>query len=331
MSGVRFQFSWKVAAPGYEWILAYDQQQGRKEARLALAESTPKGNQAPEGDGYSPEPNPALFRVLAETPPEQNDILDFANRYGNLGLEAKLIPAKGTMGKQAGAVMGSFLDSWRGQIASLRRLCGLWDLIQQQDLAALAYCFKWEETPDGPTMHFCSHPEPFTPDAPPLGHDRVRELIPLDGSEPGLMDSHRTGDVLLPAKLYLQWVLDLHLHHASDDVKVAMVWDSRREQPTLGYWCPTLLSAVWVQFATAVNENLSYGRCRECGKWFAVAPKAARVTRRFCSTACRSKAYRERQEKARRMFAKKKKIEQIAEELDSDLATVRRWITGFKE
>jgi hypothetical protein len=331
MSGVRFQFSWKVAAQGYEWILAYDQQQGLKETRLALVVSTPNGYQAPEGDGYNPEPNPALFRVLAETPPEQDDILDFANRYGNLGTETKLFPAKGTMGKQAGAVIGSFLDSWRGQIGSLRRLCGLWDLIHRQDLAALACYFIWQESPDWPAVHFNSHPEPFTPEAPPLGHDVVRESIPFDASEPGLIESHRTGDVLLPAKLYLQGVLDQHLNHASDDVKVAMAWDSRREQPTLGYWCPTLISAVWLQFATAVNENLTYGRCRECGKWFEVAPKAARVTRRFCSTACRSKAYRERQEKARRMFAEKKKIEQIAEELDSDLATVRRWITGFKE
>jgi hypothetical protein len=91
-----------------------------------------------------------------------------------------------------------------------------------------------------------------------------------------------------------------------------------------------LLSAVWLQFATAVNENVGHGRCRECGKWFVVAPNAARSSRRFCSTACRSKAYRERQDRARQMHAAKKSFAEIAAELDSDVATVRKWITGFK-
>jgi hypothetical protein len=88
---------------------------------------------------------------------------------------------------------------------------------------------------------------------------------------------------------------------------------------------------VWLQFATVVSENLVYGRCPECGTWFEVAPNAARSSRRFCSTGCRSKAYRERQDRARQLHTAGKTFEEIAAELESDAATVRKWVTGFRE
>src|SRR5262249_24513936 len=132
-------------------------------------------------------------------------------------------------------------------------------------------------------------------------------------------------------KAYLQGQLDLHLHHAADDVQVGMRWDSRRGHPALSYYCPSLLSAVLLQFATAVNENVGHGRCRECGTWFVVAPNAFRSSRMFCSTGCRSKAYRERQVRARQMYTAQKSFEEIAKELDSDVATIKKWVTGFEE
>jgi hypothetical protein len=58
----------------------------------------------------------------------------------------------------------------------------------------------------------------------------------------------------------------------------------------------------------------------------------ARSHRRFCSNACKTKAHRNKQDRARQLFTvEKKTFEEIAKELDSDVATVRRWITGIKE
>ena len=94
---------------------------------------------------------------------------------------------------------------------------------------------------------------------------------------------------------------------------------------------PSLLGAVWFQLADAVTHDRVFSSCRECQKWFAVGPEVARSNRRFCSNACRSKAYRERQDRARRMCTAGKTFEEIAEALDSDVPTVRRWITGLKE
>jgi hypothetical protein len=261
------------------------------------------------------EGDPLLFRTFAEVAPEEAAIEAFASQHGNLlHPDGPLSPVRRGGAKEPDVVAGVSLDLWVGQITEMRRLTELWDLIQQEDEKALAQHICWgEETLDEPAI-YCDG-----------------ELIDSVVSWTQPLANLRPGDVIGPAKAHLQVQLDLHLHHASDDVKVGMTWDYRRQHPVVAYWCPSLLSSVWLQFATVVSENLAYGRCRECNKWFEVGANAARSSRLFCSTACRSKAYRERQDRARQMFAANKTFEEISEELDIDVATLRRWITGSKE
>jgi hypothetical protein len=109
-----------------------------------------------------------------------------------------------------------------------------------------------------------------------------------------------------------------------------VIWDRQRQRPALCLEAPTLLSAVYFQLADAISNDRTFSRCLQCGKWFAVAPDAARSHRRFCSNGCRSKAYRGRQDRARQLFTAGKGFEEIAHELDSDVLTVKRWITGFQ-
>lgn len=144
------------------------------------------------------------------------------------------------------------------------------------------------------------------------------------------MERFTVGEVLLPGWAYLQGQIDDCLGQL-DPAKPCMAWDPKRERPALRYGPHTLLDALWLQFADAVDRDKVFGQCQECGKWFEIAPDAARTHRRFCSNSCRGKAYRERQDKARQLFTVGKTFEEIADELDSDVATVRRWITGSKE
>jgi hypothetical protein len=332
MSGVRFTFGWKVPRTGYKWIQATKPGQGTENCQPALVEAAQVDPGAGEADVLDPEPHPVLFRLFALIPADENGILKIANRFGDLGTAKTLTPALPGTGRKAKAVEGTLLSTWKGQIAAVDRLSRLWDLIQRDDACALTPYIRWEPTtPEGPTAYFDSAPAEAAQDAPSLGDVRISEPIGSVASDARLKASYRTGDVVVPAKIYLQTVLDLHLHHAADDVKVGMTWDARREQPVLSYWCPTLLAAVWTQFATVVSENLTFGSCRECGRWFEIAPNVARASRRFCSIACRSKAYRERQERARRMHAEGMAIPEIADALDSNMGAVRRWITGVKE
>jgi hypothetical protein len=276
---------------------------------------------------FPPEPDPLLFRIFAEVNPDENGILTFANRHGDLRGEWSCLSRGGREIRSHSALEGEPLDIWQGQIAAMQRLTGLWNLILREDEEALARHIRWEREPtEGLCVRFDSHPGPVSGGAPSLGAARISEVIASAESGPELLREFRVGEVVQPAKAYLQGQLDSHLHHVAEDVQVGMWWDSRRRHPGLSYWCPTLLSALWLQFATAVSENVGHGRCPECGTWFVVAQRAFRSSRLFCSTACRSKAYRERQGRARQLYTSGKSFEAIAEELDSDVATVRRWI-----
>ena len=53
-----------------------------------------------------------------------------------------------------------------------------------------------------------------------------------------------------------------------------------------------LLGAIWLQFALALEENPKQRKCEICGRWFTVSPRGNRANVAYCSTRCRSAAYR---------------------------------------
>jgi hypothetical protein len=97
-----------------------------------------------------------------------------------------------------------------------------------------------------------------------------------------------------------------------------------------GYVPADLLKALWLQFALGTSEGKEYRSCVVCGTWYELSPDTARTTRLFCSDGCKSKGYRQKQERARQLFSEKNTFRQIAKVLGSDAATVKRWITGKK-
>jgi hypothetical protein len=97
-------------------------------------------------------------------------------------------------------------------------------------------------------------------------------------------------------------------------------------------WPRNLLGALWLEFAEAYAGK-ELRQCVECKKWFAVRGHLPRSRSdvRYCSVACRNRAYRSRQEQARRMRAEGKSPRAIAKELGSDLETIKRWLSTGKE
>ena len=97
--------------------------------------------------------------------------------------------------------------------------------------------------------------------------------------------------------------------------------------PAILYIVPEgLIGALWLQFARAVERDARLRQCLECTTWFEVAPGRGRTDKQFCSTACRTKAYRKRQAEAVRLHGEGRSLEDIARDLDSDPGTVRGWI-----
>src|SRR5262249_241124 len=88
----------------------------------------------------------------------------------------------------------------------------------------------------------------------------------------------------------------------------------------------SLGSALWLQFAEAVAAGTRFRQCNACGEWFALPRHGARITREYCSDACRVRTYRQRQERARRVKTKGKPLQEDARGLDATALVVRKWL-----
>lgn len=58
----------------------------------------------------------------------------------------------------------------------------------------------------------------------------------------------------------------------------------------------SLKDAIWAQFMLAVDGRRNLAACTHCGSWYFVDD--GRVDKRYCSDACKMRAYRERKKKA---------------------------------
>ena len=82
-----------------------------------------------------------------------------------------------------------------------------------------------------------------------------------------------------------------------------------------------LLQAMWHQFADAAVNETNFGRCTVCEQWMAAPTRR----RKYCSDACTMAAARSRQRRAMALHGDGVPYEQIAEQVGSNLDTVRRW------
>ena len=90
----------------------------------------------------------------------------------------------------------------------------------------------------------------------------------------------------------------------------------------------SLGAALWLLFWREIRGMVDLLRCRQCGEWFKYRKASTKTPRLFCSQACRSKAYRDKQETARRLRRKGLPIGRIAKRLGSTPETVEGWTLG---
>jgi hypothetical protein len=263
----------------------------------------------------------ALHRELAQTAPTPEGVLGFANHYGRLG-----------------AGQEEALGEWLLHIVWLSEAVRVWDLIQEGDLEDLGKVIRWQ----GGLVHYIPPPDVDKALGGPCW-DQVTEAerkyhkgYDLLGRAPGgaaLKEQVQPGDVVRPALLFVHGLINEVLFV---QVGPQLFWDSRRSRTVLQEIPRSLLGVIYLQFAQEIRSGRKPRVCQVCGRWFELAPppgkvrRAPRSDRETCSTSCRSKAYRERQDKARQLHARGKPFKDIAKELDSKVTTVKRWITGRK-
>ena len=122
-----------------------------------------------------------------------------------------------------------------------------------------------------------------------------RALIADERLDPDILARFVPGDPIGPALHCMQSLINEHLHHRASP---RLLWEQSRDRLGLYIVPEGLIGALWLQFARAVERDAKFRQCAECTTWFELAPGRGRTDKQYCSTACRTKAYRKRQAEA---------------------------------
>jgi hypothetical protein len=246
-----------------------------------------------------------LFRTFSEVRPSIGGVLAFVNQYG---------PLRGNDG-------GWRFDWWMKHMLALRRARHIWDLWRAKEFKELGLHFRWQTVPGkAPVLIYESHPR----ERPEYPGETRTEVLAAEDRLVGSWRSMRGKEAFLAAPIYLSRLLTDRMRKS---VTTRYDWDPnegrllRRDIPV------SLLGAIWLQFQQSIAGDKDYRACPRCGAWFEVSRLAARSDKEYCSTACRSKAYRERKKEAQQMRARGLSIKEIAAELGSTQETVKEWLS----
>jgi hypothetical protein len=258
---------------------------------------------------------PGLFRRFAELPADAEHILAFANQFGLLfGGDRLVVPPWHTepiplTGEEdvgelldAGTVVtAEAFDTWAAAINSMRTAVQLWDAIQLKNEEVIQNLIGWTGDQH---VEYDGHKWPLASTA----------QLPLDVAN-ALLRSH----------------IDRTLNRRIGGRRAPLV-AVRYAKEGLHITPPSLLAAMWLQFASADHEGKQFARCpgRNCPRvWFekSTGPGVGkREDAEFCSPECRHTAYRDRKSRARALHKDGRPAREIARELGTDIAQVKLWI-----
>lgn len=324
-------FEWPVYGTPHKWVNAR-RAAGPKSDRLVpmLTSASAATNSVLElAKWYAPlRDRPALFLTFADTPITERGILEFADRFGMLGGSAVVTTDSGLEAEP--------FAEWANRILFMRQVIALWDLASARDVDQLRDVvvvagdsvrfqpkLEWvtpdwrepkssQKVPENPSRAQCDFieaTEPFDVALDEAARERLRRFGRID-----VIDwAFRTVAVIADKYLHAALSSRLRISHVSGEGELI------QEPDSLG-------SALWLQFAEAITNQTRFHVCKQCGEWFALPTRGARISREYCSNSCRTRAYRGRQERARELAAKGKSPKDIARELDTTALVVRKWL-----
>jgi transposase-like protein len=197
----------------------------------------------------------------------------------------------------------------------------LWEAARNGDVASLANVILWK--PDGSGVEIVSHPGVPRGQLPQAPAHVERAWIASTHLDDDVLGRFVQGDLVKPALHHVQSMINRQLEGRASP---RLLWDANRQRLGLYIVPEGLIGALWLQFARAVERDSQFRQCAECGIWFELARGTARTDKLYCSTPCRTKAYRKRQAEAARLHGEGRSIDDIARTLESDPETVRGWI-----
>jgi hypothetical protein len=289
--------AWEVPEEGFKWVDGYAFGRNVNSTVERFLVTKVKAGQG--WRRYWPVADvPALFRTFIETEPTEAAILDFATRYGALGIAQDIeIPAEDesgqTLSPEAGFEFdfgkGESFSYWVDEILGLRHVLKVWDALQALDVEELQSWFRIEDF-HGALRASYDAGQPlrravYTHERSPqttiqefqwyLSHAEIRRL---------------TEDPSTVALSFIRTVIESRLR---EQVGARLIYQDEAELGPLAVNLvpKSLLGALWIQASHAIESNKSYGRCRQCRCWFEVPPELASLGQRkdlgYCSVACR--------------------------------------------
>jgi hypothetical protein len=345
-----FEFVWTVPDEGFRWtearVLGNDRKPSVATNRSRIDDLTQSvlTDGLTPGSGYFMKRYPplkmytGLFRTFAQLPIEdQGAILKFANEFGNLGVGVPLNLAAADDPNRLLGVWGETHAEWMRQIDAMHQALAIWDMFRVRDEAGLRHFIRWQDaqfSEDGRTptraegwvySRYRGNPNSKASlRRPLLSSWWTSQLI-----QP-VQDLFTKTDVFMPALFLVQrWVNQQLEHHVSPRLLYHL--DLRKE--VVRIVPKNLLGAMWLQLAEAIDGRKDYRTCKECGRWFEISSRQSehRTARRlFCTEPCKSRDYRRRKDRALELKAKGESLKDIAKDVGTEIATVKRWLTNRK-
>ena len=317
-------FTWEVAKAGHHWVETHAMDQGTEVRWHYLTPAYGTGGPFRVLRYHPLSAFSGLFRNFAATDPRLDAIKGFADRYGLLGgnLRRRIVLYGQGRGSKHPMGFGEHVDGWVNEILIMRLAVDLWESARQGDADHLGRMISW--APDGTRVSIDTHPDLQRGQLPQQKPAHVhRAVIADERLDQEILARFVLGDPIGPALHCMQSLINEHLDHRASP---RLLWAANRDRLGLYIVPDGLIGALWLQFARAVEREARFRQCLECTTWFEVAPGRGRSDKQFCSTACRTRAYRKRQAEAVRLHREGRSIEDIARELESDPDTVRGWI-----
>jgi hypothetical protein len=319
----RETFHWLVPDAGFEWVSG-------NETDIAFRPAEPIGEQrflVPKSDSlgarlYSPlREHTGLFRAFAELQPTESAVQEFANKYGFLTGNRKFIrsgtaPRKGSSLTGISRTMGGIttflergdgLDDWRNQTHQLARVVRCLDALKSPRQEELFKLVRWAHDGKAVFVELEKHHRVLIA-GEHVNAERFRRISPHD--------------LVAPLWFFVQQEINDHI--AAHGVSPRLLWN-QQSKLEIRMVPDSLLGALWLQIATAIDANATFNTCKACRKWFA-AGEEVRAGAKYCSNACRQKNKRAREGRARDLHKNGVSLREIAKQLETTTAVARGWI-----
>jgi hypothetical protein len=233
---------------------------------------------------------------------------------------------------------GERRESWSREIMGVRHALRVWDAIQRGRTDDLRLWFhpRVAASGRGAPIAIYEAGEPLPNGSLYLSGDPVEDDSLLEDGQFWFTPADDTvRDITRLAYTFLQVVIGSRLARYATPEMIYSVTGGGT--PLRVHISPTgVAGVVWLQLARGIEGNIRHERCGRalCRRWVAHSYSTASGGKRkdalYCSTNCRVKAYRERQQEASRLHSTGMPLAKVAAAVRSESKVVRRWIAAVR-